>query len=137
MTAASDMRDPFRHNFELPPQQRAIRDECFHPNGALGELPIAAVEQSIPEQFEMSAQQYGERIALSGPSYDRLTHARVFEQITNLVAALNDLGIGRGDHVDVFGSIRTCGSELVPEERLEPSRGLTPPDFESFKCSLN
>ena len=46
------MSDSPKHGFKLPPDQQAIRDQCFHPSGTFVEFPREEVEQSIPERFE-------------------------------------------------------------------------------------
>jgi non-ribosomal peptide synthetase component F len=48
----------------LPPEQQAIRDKCFHPSGKFVEFPIEDVETSIPERFEKIVRMYPDRIAV-------------------------------------------------------------------------
>ena len=49
---------------ELPPEQQAIRDKCFHPSGVFAEFPIDEVETSIPARFEKVVRRYPNRVAL-------------------------------------------------------------------------
>jgi amino acid adenylation domain-containing protein len=58
------MSDSSKQHFTLPPEQRAIRDKCFHPTGRFVEFPIEDVERSIPERFERIVRQYPDRIAV-------------------------------------------------------------------------
>ena len=51
-------------NFSPPPDQRAIRDKCFHPSGTFVEFPIEDVEQSIPQRFEKIVRMYPDRLAV-------------------------------------------------------------------------
>ena len=37
---------------QLPPEQRAIRNKCFHPSGTFVQFPSEDVETSIPARFE-------------------------------------------------------------------------------------
>jgi amino acid adenylation domain-containing protein len=49
---------------ELPPEQQAIREKCFHPSGTFVEFPIEDVASSIPERFEKIVQLYPNRVAV-------------------------------------------------------------------------
>ena len=60
------MSDCLRHAFQLPPEQQAIRDKCFHPSGTFVEFPIEDVETSIPAGFEKIVRLYPERLAVAG-----------------------------------------------------------------------
>jgi len=48
----------------LPPEQQAIRDKCFHPSGTFFEFPIEDVETSISARFEKIVGMYPEWIAI-------------------------------------------------------------------------
>jgi hypothetical protein len=37
---------------DLPPEQQAIRETCFHPTGIFVEFTEEEIEQSIPERFK-------------------------------------------------------------------------------------
>ena len=50
--------------FKLPPEQEAIRAQCFHPTGTFVEFPKEEIEQSIPERFERIVRMYPDRIAV-------------------------------------------------------------------------
>jgi amino acid adenylation domain-containing protein len=57
------------HQFELPPEQQAIRDKCFHPTGMFVEFREEDLEQSVPERFDRIVQQYPDRIAVKMGDY--------------------------------------------------------------------
>jgi amino acid adenylation domain-containing protein len=63
----------------LPPEQQAIRDRCFHPSETFVEFPKEVVETSIPERFEKTARMYPERLAVKDKArsltYDELNKA--------------------------------------------------------------
>ena len=73
------MSDPTRPEFDLPPEQQAIRDKCFHPSGTFEEFPKEAIEQSIPERFEKIVHRYPDRLAVKmgdhALTYDELNQA--------------------------------------------------------------
>ena len=58
------MSDSHEPRFTLPPEQRAIRDKCFHSSGKFVEFPIEDVEQSIPQRFEKIVRLYPDRLAV-------------------------------------------------------------------------
>jgi amino acid adenylation domain-containing protein len=58
------MGDRVDHSFQIPQEQQAIRDKCFHPTGTFVEFPKEDVEQSIPERFEKIVLTYTDRIAV-------------------------------------------------------------------------
>jgi len=64
---------------QLPPQQQAIREKCFHPTGTIVELKKEEIEQSIPERFEKIVGVYPNRIAIKTRqhelTYDMLNRA--------------------------------------------------------------
>ncbi len=93
------MSDFIKHGFSLPPEQWAIQAKRFQRGNRFAEFRKDEIAQSIPERFERILEPYGERIAIAAPNYNSLTHAALFEQMTNIVSALNDLGIGRADRV--------------------------------------
>ena len=67
------------HVPDLPPEQQAIRDKCFHPTGTFIEYKQEEVEQSIPARFEEQVRKYPQRIAVKTESheltYDELNKA--------------------------------------------------------------
>jgi acyl-CoA synthetase (AMP-forming)/AMP-acid ligase II len=67
------MSDTTKPQIALPPEQRAIRDKCFHPSGTFVEFPIEDVETSIPARFEKIVQTYPERAAVEMDD-DRVTY---------------------------------------------------------------
>jgi amino acid adenylation domain-containing protein len=58
------MSNPFKYTVDLPPEQQAIRDKCFHPSGTFVEFPIEDVQTSIPARFEKIVQRYPEYTAI-------------------------------------------------------------------------
>ena len=48
----------------LPPEQQAIQNKCFHPSGTFVEFPIEDVGTSIPARFEKVVRMYSDRIAV-------------------------------------------------------------------------
>ena len=64
---------------QLPPEQEAIRDKCFHPSGTFVEFPIGDVGQSIPERFEKIVRLYPDRLAVKNGNrtftYEQLNQA--------------------------------------------------------------
>ena len=57
-----------KHHFALPPEQQAIRDKCFHPNGKFVEFAKEEIEQSIPERFEEIVRKFANRVAVKTSS---------------------------------------------------------------------
>ncbi len=64
---------------DLPPEQRAIRDKCFHATGKFIEFKKEEIEQSIPDRFEQQVAKYPDRLAVKTKSdtftYDQLNKA--------------------------------------------------------------
>jgi len=58
------MSDSIECGFNLPAEQQAIRDKCFHPSGKFVEFPIEDVETSIPARFERIVRLHANRIAV-------------------------------------------------------------------------
>lgn len=48
----------------LPAEQKAIRDKCFHPSGAFTELHPEEIEQAASQWFEAIVGRYPDRLAL-------------------------------------------------------------------------
>lgn len=60
------MIDHSKAAVDLPLEQQAIRDKCFHPSGDFVEFLEEEVEQSIPERFEKIVRLYPHRLAIKG-----------------------------------------------------------------------
>jgi len=64
---------------DLPPEQQAIRDKCFHPTGRFVEFKKEEIEQSIPNRFEEMVSKYPDRLAVMTSNhaltYDALNKA--------------------------------------------------------------
>jgi amino acid adenylation domain-containing protein len=58
------MSELLRFPEELPPEQQAIWEKCFHPSGAFTEFTKEEIEQSIASRFEQIARKYPDRIAV-------------------------------------------------------------------------
>jgi amino acid adenylation domain-containing protein len=129
------MNEHVNQRSNIPPEQQAIRNKCFHPSGTFVEFPIEDVESSIPARFEKVARTFADRLALKmgekSLTYDELNRyanriARaildrrgfesepitlLFEQSVDLVAA-------------IFGVLKAGKFYVVldpsfPEERLQ------------------
>ena len=59
------MSDSSKQQSTIPPEQQAIRDECFHPSGTFVEFPIEDIETSIPARFEKIAGMFPDRTAIT------------------------------------------------------------------------
>jgi amino acid adenylation domain-containing protein len=73
------MSEAQRRSFQLPLEQQAIRDRCFHPSGTFVEFSNAEIEQSIPQRFDEIARRYPDRLAVKMGdrklSFDELNRA--------------------------------------------------------------
>jgi len=73
------MSDRSKRIVELPPEQQAIVDKCFHPSGKFEEFPKEDVEKSIPERFEKIVCKFPDRLAVKHEdcslTYDQLNPA--------------------------------------------------------------
>src|SRR5687767_11979644 len=78
------MNDSLNHGFKLPPEQKAIRDKCFHPSGTFVEFKQEEIEQSIPERFEKIVRRYPDRLAVKVGDY-ALTYGEL-NQAANRIA---------------------------------------------------
>ena len=92
---------------DIPPEQRAIRDKCFHPTGTFIEFEKSAIEQSIPNRFEQQVRRYPNRLAVKtgkeeltynqlNKSANRVAHAILAERGEGQepVALLLEHGLG-------------------------------------------
>ena len=50
---------------DLPPEQQAIRNKCFHPSGNFIEFKPEETRQSIPDRFEQQVRKYIDRRAIN------------------------------------------------------------------------
>jgi non-ribosomal peptide synthetase component F len=64
MHKSISMTESDRDSSILPPEQRAIRDRCFHPSGTFIEFPEKDVEGSIAARFERIASLHQDRLAV-------------------------------------------------------------------------
>ena len=73
------MSDRWPYPPQLPPDQQAIRNKCFHPSGSFVEFSEEEIEQSIPERFEKIVQRYPDQLAVKmgdcALTYDELNKA--------------------------------------------------------------
>jgi amino acid adenylation domain-containing protein len=68
--AEATMANPFKRNFELPAEQRAIRAKCSHPSGTFIEFAAEDVDSSIPERFEKIVRKYPDRLAVKTKEHE-------------------------------------------------------------------
>jgi amino acid adenylation domain-containing protein len=78
-----------RTDTKLPPEQLAIRAQCFHPSGRFEEFTKEEVEQSIPERFEKIAKRYADRIAIKEGA-QAVTYAELNQRANRLAHAILD-----------------------------------------------
>jgi non-ribosomal peptide synthetase component F len=76
----------------LPPEQAAIRDKCFHPSGTFVEFPIADVETSIPNCFERIAKECADKIAVQDGE-NKWTYAQL-NRLSNQLARVIHTRVG-------------------------------------------
>ncbi len=73
------MRDFSETVANFPPEQRAIREKCFHPARTFIEFEREEIDQSISGRFEQQVARYPERIAVRSArhtlTYDELNRA--------------------------------------------------------------
>ena len=94
------MNDSPKRGVQLPPEQQAIKDKCFHPSGTFVEFPMEDVETSIPARFEKIAGMYPERIAVKAGNRS-LTY-RALNQAANRVACAILAERGEGEEPIAF-----------------------------------
>ncbi len=88
------MSDPFNFPKQLPPEQQAIRDKCFHPSGTFVEFPIEDVESSVCAHFEKIAAQYPNHWAILTDT-ESLTYTDLNEHANGVARTLLErLGAG-------------------------------------------
>ena len=94
----------------LPPEQQAIRDRCFHPTGIFFEFKKEEIEQSIPDRFEKQVRQYPQRLAIKTRSAE-LTYDEL-NQVANRIAwaILGRIFFGFGESRYLYLTI------LMPDE---------------------
>ncbi len=78
----------------LPPEQRAIRDKCFHPTRTFIEFKQEEIDQSISDRFEQQVARYPERIAVRSTrhtfTYDELNRAA--NRVARAILDQSDVG---------------------------------------------
>ena len=88
------MSDSLERGFQLPSEQQAIRDKCFHPSGTFVEFPMEDVETSIPERFEKIVRMYPDRFAVAMDD-ERMTYEalnRAANRLAHVILADRDIG---------------------------------------------
>lgn len=81
------------NNFNLPPEQQAIRDKCFHPSGAFVEFPIEDVETSVCARFEEIVARYPDNWAIVSDA-ETVTYAELNERANRVARTIIDrLGV--------------------------------------------
>jgi acyl-coenzyme A synthetase/AMP-(fatty) acid ligase len=78
----------------FPPEQRAIRDKCFHPTRTFIEFRREETDQSISNRFEQQVARYPERIAVRSTrhtcTYDELNRAA--NRVARAILDRSDVG---------------------------------------------
>ena len=95
-TREINLGDSSNHFSDLPPEQQAIRDKCFHLSGTFTEFGEEDVEQSIPVRFEKILAKYPDRVAVKTRECT-LTYAelnRAANRVTH--AILDQPNVGEG-----------------------------------------
>jgi amino acid adenylation domain-containing protein len=90
------MRDLSKKNLQLPPEQQAIRDKCFHPLGTFVEFTKEEIEQSIAERFEKTVDRYPDRLAIKDHQ-QTLTYEQL-DKAANRIAHTILSRQGEGNH---------------------------------------
>lgn len=77
----------------FPPEQRAIREKCFHPTRTFIEFKQEEIDQSISDRFEQQVATYPERIAVRSTrhtfTYDELN--RVANRVARAILDRSDV----------------------------------------------
>jgi amino acid adenylation domain-containing protein len=76
-------------NINFPPEQRAIRDKCFHPAGTFVEFKPEEIEQSIPERFEQIVRLHPDRLAIKTAAQS-VTYAELNIMSDRLAGAIRE-----------------------------------------------
>ena len=96
---ATETSDFLNQKFQILPNQLETPDRDYFGRGTSKELTRAEIELSIPARLDSLVKQYGKKPAIVATNHNQLTYAELFQEITGMVAMLNNLGIGRGDRV--------------------------------------
>lgn len=71
----------------LPPEQRRIRAQCYHPTGTFRPFPRQAIERNIPARFEEMARLYPDRLAVKTATHS-LTYATLNQTANRIAQAI-------------------------------------------------
>src|ERR1043166_5088073 len=123
-------------NFQLPPEQQAIWDKCFHPSATFIEFPLEDVETTIPKRFEKIARRYPDRIAVTTPEQavtyadlnamaNRLAHALEKERGTEAERIVVMFENGANLVAAILGILKVGKSIVLVDPALPKSRLLT------------
>ena len=74
---------------KLPPEQEAIRANCFHPTGRFEEFAKEEVEQSIPDRFEKIVKLFPDRVAIKERE-QAITYTDLNERANRIAHAILD-----------------------------------------------
>lgn len=103
------MNEHVNQRSNIPPEQQAIRDKCFHPSGTFVEFPIEDVETSIPARFEKMVRMYPEHLAFKTVD-QTATYAEINSLANQFARDLVDkLGVGS----EPVGILMGNGVELL------------------------
>ena len=63
------MRGSSIRTANIPWQQQALRDKCFHPTGTFVQFRREEIEQSMPDRFEDQVRRYPDRLAVKAGNH--------------------------------------------------------------------
>jgi amino acid adenylation domain-containing protein len=72
---------------QLPPEQQAIRDKCFHPSGTFVEFPSEDIESSVCARFEKIAAQYPDNWAIVSDA-ESLTYVELNDRANGVARSI-------------------------------------------------
>ena len=103
------MSDISSQAVDIPAEQKAIHDRCFHPTGTFFEFKKEAVEQSIPERFEEQVRRYPNRVAIKSPN-EELTYGQLNRAANRLAQTIL---VERGESPEPVAVLFEHGAQMV------------------------
>jgi len=97
------------HTLDIPSQQRAIRERCFHPAGIFIEFKKEEIEQSIPDRFQKQVGMYSQQVAVKSEA-QQMTYD-VLNQFANRIA--NSILAELGEEPQPVALLIEHGAELI------------------------
>ena len=74
-------------NPNIPPDQQAIRDKCFHPTGTFVEFPWSALAGSLVDRFEEQVEHDPKRLAVKSGG-EELTYEELNSRANRIAHAI-------------------------------------------------